>query len=481
MSIHELARPSLAVMRWMLRHPLSLLQWGVLVALLLGLAALELHIGQRLIEQTNSDLHAADQSAYMGLAKASRADWWPTKTDGIRNPLFVWLASVVWEEDREAFFAAGKKFNLRLAVGGALALGLVFARFVPLLPAVNLAILAGFAVLVPIGSYFGAEPLFYVLFFGYWVCALASLRRNPLWLYTLMVGLAGGTYLAKPSVTLLTGMFVAASACRWWVSWRSGNLAADRAWTGRRLAIGAVLFILIYGAIVAPRALYSQRVYGAPFYSASAQRFWAKDFSEVAPNLARLNPKRIHEVPEEQRPSFRNYVRTHTFADFSERLTTGARNQLALLWSGSLRWKAGAEKWRDGQPLSPINRIIVLRGAYLLALGLLAAGLVAAGGWRTLDATARIATLMVAGLFFVHLFAFGWYAHHAAVARFVMSLYVPMAFSLAWGAEVLRRRLAKPWSDGIIVAVHVAMLSVLTARVVTLVRFPEFSVLKGAF
>lgn len=485
MSAPDLVQPLRSALRWLLRHPLSRGQWAVLVALLIGMAVLELHLGERLIEQTNSDYRRSDQSAYMGLAKASRGDWWPTKTDGTRNPLFVWLVSTVWTEDLQTFFEAGKRFNLRLAVAGAFALGLVFARFLPLLPTVNLAILAGVAVLMPIGTYFGAEPLFYLMFFGYWVCAVALLRRNPLWLYAVAGAFAAATYLAKPSVTLLTGMFVLACAWRWFLSRRAPQIpesVATPGWSGRRLALGALLFAMVYGVIVAPRAVYSQRVFGAPFYSTAGQRFWAENFEEVRPVLGRLNPRRIHEVPPEQRPSFRNYMRKHTVGDFFERLATGAHNQFALLWSGSPQWRSGAESWEDGRPTKPINRLILLRGAYLVALAALSAGMLAlTGGWRSLDAAARTATLMVAGLFFVHLLAFGWYAHHAGLPRFGMSLYVPMAFSMAWGAEALRRRLSPEWAHGVYAAVHLAMLATLVARLVTLARFPTFSGLKGVF
>jgi hypothetical protein len=88
---------------------------------------------------------------------------------------------------------------------------------------------------------------------------------------------------------------------------------------------------------------------------------------------------------------------------------------------------------------------------------------------------------MVAGLFVVHVLAFGWYAHHAALARFGMSLYIPMAFSLAWGAEALRRRIGLHWVHVVYAAVHLIMLALLASRLVTLVRFPVFSGLKGVF
>jgi hypothetical protein len=144
----------------------------------------------------------------------------------------------------------------------------------------------------------------------------------------------------------------------------------------------------------------------------------------------------------------RNYFRKHTVGDFFERLTTGARNQLALFWGGSHEWAANRESWdmapaQSDQPLDP------LRGAYVAALGLLTLSLAAvAGGWRALDDAARTHAHCRGALrrapARVRL-----YTHYTPLSRFMLSLYIPLAFSLAWAAESLRRRRRSRGSTGL--------------------------------
>ena len=90
-------------------------------------------------------------------------------------------------------------WRLRFCDGGCL--GLFFRFRVGPLAALNSCALCSLAALLPISTFFGAEPIFLVLFLFVCACAMRLLNENPLPLYLLLGVLTALAWLAKSSTT----------------------------------------------------------------------------------------------------------------------------------------------------------------------------------------------------------------------------------------------------------------------------------------
>src|SRR5262245_26603551 len=68
------------------------------------------------IRHSNQDEKASDQGAEMWLAATARADVLPQRTDGVRHPLWSWVARHAYTEDAAVFFTRGKWINTAICV-----------------------------------------------------------------------------------------------------------------------------------------------------------------------------------------------------------------------------------------------------------------------------------------------------------------------------------------------------------------------------
>jgi hypothetical protein len=153
-------------------------------------------------------------------------DWLPHRTDGVVRPLWPWLAAWNVADDHAPPAAAltaadqrvlrgGKHWMLGLSLAFLLMLGMAAARVFSV-PAALLTILTiGFGVLLPSASSFSPDVLFQLLFLMIWVCCVAALKRNSLWLYGLIGFLSALANLTLPTTTTLVGVFIAVSSLRW--------------------------------------------------------------------------------------------------------------------------------------------------------------------------------------------------------------------------------------------------------------------------
>ena len=101
----------------------------------------------------------------MWLAVTARDDLVPQRTDGVRHPLWSWIARVAYTEDKQVFFERGKWLNTLLCVAFLCGLGIAVARWLDPLATANLLLLSSLGILVVRGTYFQPEPLYYILFF----------------------------------------------------------------------------------------------------------------------------------------------------------------------------------------------------------------------------------------------------------------------------------------------------------------------------
>lgn len=144
----------------------------------------------------------------------------------------------------------------------------------------------------------------------------------------------------------------------------------------------------------------------------------------------------------------RNYLRTHTTEEVRTRLMSGTRAKMSeFLWPRQTERHAKIERQK------PWRGVLEWRGIYLAAtagmlllmVGVLFTAAPAAEhvGQKVFRPGTLSVILFVGGSFALYALAYGWYHPIGRGDRFMMSLYLPLAFSFIWGAESILRRIRK--------------------------------------
>jgi hypothetical protein len=417
------------------------------------LCAIQLVVGWKIAGQVNHDTDAFDQGSYILMAETMRGSWIPWYSDGTRNPLLPWIAGNVLDPAAPDFFQRAKRLNVVLGVLGTAVLAAVFRRRLGPLAAWNASALAALALLLPASTFFGAEVLFYMLFFLVVVVCLNLLVRNPPGRYVLLAFLAGLAALAKPSVSPLVALFFGWSLLK-------ALYARGDGWSARRLALGAGIFLVGYGGMLAPRAGHAWQTYGSPFYSLPAFWFWADDWSSCVEKYADCRPGKIAAMPVGERPTVGGYFHRHSVSDAVARVTDGFGVRLRQFLHPELKWS-----WPFDKPGRLKRVVLPHRGFYLVGLGLV---LVAMGvfAWRSGGFGGRL--LIPAGFFLsvwvLYALAAGWYLPIGPGHRFILVLYLPTLWALSTAAERLRARAGSWAANPLFLAAHLAIFGLLASR-----------------
>ena len=449
----DLSASASAVRQW-----LEPRRWRALAVTLPIVIAIHLLAAAVTIRHSNQDSAASDQGAEMWLAATAREDVFPQRTDGVRHPLWSWLARHVDSNDAAAFFAQGKWLNTALCVIFLCALGVAAARWLDPLATANLLLLCSLGILLVRGTYFQPEPLYYILSFLAGVLAWRLLRGAAVWWHLAFGAVCGLAYLSKPSLLPFLLALAAAFAFRFLLA----AIRRDSGWPpGKnllRLLAGLGLFVLL----LIPLGRFSQEAFGKPFFNYTKFWMWMDDFQTEAWPWQTKYPggAQLKALPKEETPSLSWYFRRHSLADAVQRATAGAAEvTVRFFWpeeklsGAAFFWRSPAKKW--SQPLAH-------RGVYLLALAALCAGLFfrsgAAARARLTDSgnLAFAAFLLGAGALYIGLY--GWYFPIGRGDRFMGSLWVPAVFLLVWWASTLRRMAGTAWTDTVYLAVHTAIL-----------------------
>lgn len=448
-------------------------QWTWLLFLLGVTMALWFYTGTHLIHQTNQDRMASDQQHNMTLAGQQRGDLWPTRTDGVVNPLWPWLASAFHTESERRFFVRGKWVNLTVTAFFMTGLILVLAARGWSLGSLTALLLAGgLGALLPRAVFFQPEPLYYIFFFLSWMVAISLLFRNPWWGYPVLGVLLGLAWLAKTSAMPLLLLFLAVSGLRFFqqLLWPQLAPAALRSWSWRRHLAGIALALIAMGAVIAPRAHHAWSTYGDPFHSWPSYWMWQESFSEESvPFMVQYGSREaLRNLAPENRPSFRNYVAEHGWERFRERLWEGSREA----WQ---RFVFPEQRWRDRLNYRPWREPLLFRGFYLAAPFALAMVL-----WVLVPKRRRPwFELVFGGLFVVggligYTMAYGWYEPIGRGDRFMLSLYLPLLYSGYLAVERLRREGANVPARLVVTAASLLIAATLLWRIAELLVYPDF-------
>lgn len=485
------------------------------VAALLALCALlYLWLAGLLLAQTNHtdrDLLGGDQKNNLKLALQTRADlrpdfaagiseplknMLPRRTDGVVNPLWPWTAAWLADPDHalsgdaevtaqdRALFERGRRFNVGLTLGFLLVTGLALARVFSLPALLSTLLLMGLGGFLPRAVYFQPEPLYFVFFTLTWVACLFALLRNTLWIYALIGLFSGLAWLAKGSVHPLLAVFIAVSSLRWLWGWLLARWPAQEGgttlWVRRNHLFGLALLGFIHLMTISPRLAYAQQRFGDPFHSYPAYWMWFDRFEDCYAWMGRYNSRAaLESLSEDERPSLRLYLQTHTGRQALERLWNGVQVKLADLFA------PGVTRQSSRQP-KPWKGVLERRGWHLGGMALICAGMAAGSvALRRRDPLMPRAhpesasvVLFVAGSLVAYTLAYGWYTPIGRGDRFMLSLYAPLVLSLAWAGESLRRRLARGKAPRLVFTLHHAAHLLLAAaiawRLLEIWRLPLF-------
>lgn len=463
-----------AVVRWSLQHPLGRSQWIALGVWLVLLSCGMLALGQYVAFTTNRDVELYDQGAYLMLAEKNRDALWPAATDGTRNPLFPWLIAKMASGEQAAVFAGALKLNVRLGALVAILLGAWAGRRLAWLPAVMFVTLGGLGILLPISTYVGTEVLFYGLFFAAWMLALVLFDRLTLVRCALFGAVLGIAYLAKPGVTLLCGAFIAVGLVRW--------LRKGDGWLGVRPLLGALVALVVAGAMMLPRMIDSAQKFNDPLQNTAANCFWEENWNACLPKLAFLNARQRHKIPPDEWPSAKRYLARNGFGGAWARLTNGMAEQCGNVFSVDPK-----AVWFSREPSAkrPVRRIFPYRGFFLLPPLLIAAGLgvvvVRRQGIGAISAVAWYQLAFVLLLTGASFGAFSWYYVIAPGARFILALYLPVLASSLVAAEALRKKLATGWADAVCAGTWTVILVGFVWHIAIIATHPVFEKVRGAF
>jgi hypothetical protein len=321
-----------------------------------------------------------------------------------------------------------------------------------------------------------------------------------MWIHAVIGILGGVAYLAKGSVSPLIMVFIGVCSLRavWEVlsARRRGYvLSPANQWHWRHYAMGLVALVGAHLMVIGPRLAFAHEKYGSAFHSYPAYWMWLDSFGGP-PTID--DPKSCygwmdkHNTKEEltamlpdERPSLSNYSRTHSRENFINRLWSGTRDKVAeFFWPKQTKVPKQIDKW------SGWRNILEWRGLYLAWLALMLGGLFAAnlrsspkpqhaGHMVFLHGTVAI-VLFTLGAFAIYSLSYGWYSPIARGSgdRFMLSLYLPLAFSLIWAAESVVRRIQRRhgsrWiTRGYLIAQWL-LFAALAWRVIEVLRMPKF-------
>ncbi|WP_395738469.1 hypothetical protein [Prosthecobacter sp.] len=372
-------------------------------------------------------------------------DWLPHRTDGVVRPLWPWLAAWNVAKGQEPATAAltaadqhvlhsGKRWMLGLSLAFLLMLGLAAARVFSV-PAALLTILTiGFGVLLPSASAFSPDVLFQLLFLMIWVCCVAALKRNSLWLYGLIGFLSALANLTLPTTTTLVGVFIAVSSLRWLWGWIMAHLPHERGtslWTWRNHWLGMILLVVCHLITVGPMLSYSKEKLGdaAPFH----WRWFENESAMQQWTAAHQTRESLQAVPPEDRPGYASYRAAHSSEDVKKRL-----------FEGGLRMTESVLQFPWSFDSLPHERgVFVIALASILFVLMLILGFVAPqaahAGQALHPETAPLALFSVLACV-ACFFDFGWDMPVLTWGNRHLALYPPLVLSLLWASEALVHR-----------------------------------------
>ena len=362
----------------------------------------------------NVDMGRIDQSAYLEAGRLLKASNYTALTDRNRMPVYPFLLSLLYYDglSDEAFFARGKLLNIGLSLLILPILFWIFRKYLPLFTAVNLLLIHTFTIYIFKAAYTQAELLFYLLSFLTFLL-MCRLLWQPSWKMAVLTGiLLGLAHLTKASVLPGLVLFLATAVFQALAKgWQAKSDGSNYRQFSHYLAAPA-LVALLFLATIWPYIQNSKEQFGHYFYNVNSTFYiWYDHWDEVeAGTKAHGDRVGWPDMPVEKLPSAAKYFREHTLADVRERLSTGFLIILiaALASYGYLKY------------------VIIFFG-FVLTLFILNRKYAVA-----IIKKYSFLSLFAASFFAAYLTLYAWYWPISSGNRFVLALFTPFMFTLAF-------------------------------------------------
>jgi hypothetical protein len=281
--------------------------------------------------RVNTSKARGDQSGYLWDAQNVYANHHganPSIVIGERNrmPLYAAFLATFWspEMSNDEFFAKAKIWNIYLSLALLTALAIVFAFYLPPLPATNLTLIVAFGYFIFKAGYTQSELLFYFLLFITFVLFWDILTRPATW--PVIVARAAGAgvvaalaHLTKAALLPLVAIFVAACAV-------DGLWSPNAIKGAPRARLGAAVVVcLAFLLVLSPYLRTNKRVFGHYFYNVNTTFYmWYDDWPQASVGTIKHGDGvGWPTMAPEDLPSASKYWREHSVAQIAGRLGGG--------------------------------------------------------------------------------------------------------------------------------------------------------------
>ena len=285
--------------------------------------------------EVNTDLSRGDQGAYTEFIQQvynSKFTFTGARNQTPGYPYFQALFCGSKSNDQTVFLC-GKQANIILSVILLLILLWIFRRFLSSSQAIILTLIAAYYVFIFKAGYLKAEVAYY---FASFVCFLLMSRMliHPSIKLGGVTGIALGlTHLIKASV--LPGMAVFILIFLSKEIWSAIREEKSRYLSHSKTSLsGLMLTLLCFIAVIFPYIRESKQIYGQYFYNVNTTFYiWYDSFADAiqANKELRFDLGTI-DLPEDQRPSLKKYLREHSTRQILDRFCDGLQKQVMHFW-----------------------------------------------------------------------------------------------------------------------------------------------------
>ena len=253
-----------------------------------------------------------------------------------RMPLYPFFLALTYRPGMsdQAFFAQSKLISIILSLILLSALFLVFSRFFSIYQSFLLTLISAFSVFIFLAGYVKVELLYYFVGLLAFILMLQMLRKPGLILGTatgISVGLA---YLCKASALLGFYLFIAVFTVMVCIS--TIRLAGEKPVERRKFClplqsiVSLLLTLLAFFAVTYPYTRIAKQKFGHYFYNVNSTFYLWYDSFEAAKqaNLEYgFSQKWPDQLPPDEIPSPKKYLREHSIQQISDRIRFGVETQ----------------------------------------------------------------------------------------------------------------------------------------------------------
>ena len=367
----------------------------------------------------------SDQDDYINIIKITRERNFHYTGDQNRMPGYPFLQTLFYRSQMSdaELFEQGKHLNIILSLILLVFLFLIFLKYLSFYQATLLLLIVAFSLYIFKAPYIQAEISFYFLSFLCFVLMIQMFLK-PGWPLAIATGLVAGLgYLTKgtllPGVGLFTTIYIIKEGVELRKHARSQGRTGIHLAAQRMACLGLVL--IVFGGVIYPYISQMKQRFGNYFYNVNTSIYiWYDEMEQAYLGEARYHfaERAPAELPADQIPSLRKYIREHTLQQAFDRFKNGMYNELAVIgWQFSVTNYQLAYAWIFFLALL-VDQKNNLRTAkkypYVIAFALL--------------------------FFLGYLAAFAWYSPIASGRRFVYGLYIPFLFAVFAAINGLARQ-----------------------------------------